>query len=424
MQAVASELEHKANQARNASRKLARISSGVKDRALDTVADGLVERSHEILSANEKDVQAGRQGGLAEALLGRLSLSEHGLASMADDVRRIAALADPVGEAFDMRVLPNGLTAGKRRVPLGVIGVIYESRPNVTIDIASLCLKSGNAVILRGGKEALNSNTALAGVIRDSIARVGVPSEAVQFIESTDRALVGQMLTMKDQIDLIVPRGSADLIRRVAAEATMPAITGGVGVCHTYVDRAANVDMAVAIANNAKVSSPYVCNAMDTLLVHSSVAPACLKQLADLWADAGVEMRCDRRALTILGPIGGVSAVPASDEDWGTEFLAMTAAIKVVDSLDEAMEHIEVHGSGHSEAIVTEDYSAAMRFLDEVDSAVVLVNASSRFNDGSQFGLGAEVAISTNKMHARGPMGLRELTSYKWTVLGSGQIRE
>lgn len=424
MHAVASELERKARDARTASRELARISSGVKDRALQAVADGLVERRREILAANEEDVRAGLQGGIAEGVLGRLTLSEDRLASMADDVRRIAALADPVGETFDMRVLPSGLRAGKRRVPLGVIGVIYESRPNVTIDIASLCLKSGNAVILRGGKEALNSNTALTDVVRDSIAREGAPPEAVQLVESTDRALVGQMLTMKDEIDLIVPRGSVDLIRRVAAEAAMPAITGGVGVCHTYVDRAANVDMAVAIANNAKVSSPYVCNAMDTLIVHASVASACLNPLAALWADSGVDMRCDRRALTILGPIEGVRAVPASDDDWGTEFLAMTAAIKVVDSLDEAMDHIEAHGSGHSDAIVTEDYSAAARFLDEVDSAVVLVNASSRFNDGGQLGLGAEVAISTNKMHARGPMGLRELTSYKWTVLGSGQIRE
>ena len=422
--AVASDLENKAAAARQASRELARVSSEVKDRALHSIAARLVQRQSDILTANERDLHAGRQGGLPEAVLGRLALDSGLLHSMAGDVRRVAALPDPIGETFDMRTLPSGLRAGRRRVPLGVIGAIYESRPNVTIDIASLCVKSGNAVILRGGKEALNSNTALAAVVKDAIADAGLPADAVQFIESTDRALVAQMLAMKEYIDLIVPRGGADLIRRVAAEAAMPAITGGVGVCHIYVDRAANIDMAVPIVDNAKVSSPYVCNAMDTVIVHSSVAPTFLQRLARVWSTQSVEMRCDRRALTILGPLEGVRTVPAADEDWGTEFLAMTAAVKVVDSLDEALEHIEDHGSGHTEAIVTENYSAAMRFLDEVDSAVVLVNASTRFNDGGELGLGAEVAISTNKMHARGPMGLRELTSYKWTVLGSGQVRD
>ena len=257
----------------------------------------------------------------------------------------------------------------------------------------------------------------------DSIAVAGVPHEAVQFIESTDRALVGRMLSMKDTIDLMIPRGGQDLVRRVAAEAAMPAITGGIGVCHTYVDKEADVDMAVGIAYNAKVQRPSVCNALDTLLVHSTIAPSYLPRIAEQWASAGVEMRCDRRALSILGPQEGLSLVAAGDDDWGTEFLSLTAAVKIVDSLDEAMEHIEVYGSGHSEAIVTEDYGAAMRFTDEMDSSAVMVNASTRFNDGAQFGLGAEVAISTNKMHARGPMGLRELTSYKWIVLGRGHIR-
>ena len=422
--AVVTELESKALAARRASRDLARASTQVKDRALNLMADGIVDRQSEILDANAKDVDAGTRGSLPEAVLGRLRLDRDGLESIARDLRRVAALSDPIGETFDMRTLPTGLQAGKRRVPLGVIGAIYESRPNVTVDIASLCLKAGNAVILRGGKEAINSNTALATVVKDAVAEAGLPADAVQFIESPDRALVAEMLKLKEYIDLIIPRGGADLIRRVAAEAAMPAITGGVGVCHVYVDRAASVDMAVPIVNNAKVTSPYVCNAMDTVIVHSSIAPAFLQRLADVWRKENVEMRCDRRALTILGPIDRVRAVPAEDEDWGTEFLAMTAAVKVVDSLDEALGHIEDHGSGHTEAIVTEDYSAAMRFLDEVDSAVVLVNASTRFNDGGELGLGAEVAISTNKMHARGPMGLRELTSYKWTVLGSGQVRE
>lgn len=418
------ELERKASEARKASLELSRISSSVKDRALHAIAHGIQEHTGEILAANEKDLNAGHLAGLADPLLSRLALSKRSLESIAADVRRIATLPDPIGEAFDLRVLPNGLRTGKRRVPLGVIGVIYESRPNVTIDIASLCLKSGNAVILRGGKEALNSNTTLTRISRESVEKEGLPPEAIQIIESTNRELVSQMLAMKDSIDLLIPRGSANLIRRVATEATMPAITGGVGVCHTYIDHTANVEMAVSIANNAKVSSPYVCNAMDTLLVHESIAPMVLDQLANFWKTSGVEMRCDDRALAIVDQIKGVDAVPASDTDWGTEFLSMTAAIKLVDSLDEAISHIEMYGSGHSDAIVTENYSSSMRFLDEVDSAVVLVNASTRFNDGGQFGLGGEVAISTNKIHARGPMGLKELTSYKWTVLGSGQIRE
>ena len=306
----------------------------------------------------------------------------------------------------------------------GVIGTIYESRPNVTIDIAVLCFKAGNAVILRGGKEAFNSNLALASLVRDCIESTGAPRDAVQFVESTDRALVGEMLAMKEHIDLMIPRGGEELVRRVAAEAAMPAITGGIGVCHTYVEGSAKIDMAVEIAYNAKVSRPSVCNALDTLLVDASVAPEFLPRIASEWSKAGVEMHCDRRALSILGRADGLKAVPATDDDWGKEFLSLTAAVKVVDSMDEALEHIEVYTSGHTEVIVTEDYTAAMRFLDEVDAGVVMVNASSRFNDGAQFGLGAEVGISTNKLHARGPMGLIELTSYKWTVLGSGQVRE
>ena len=420
---VATDLLTIGERARAAARKLARVSTQVKDEALFNVADALAARQDEVLSANKRDYDAGKQSGLSEALLDRLLVDQERLAAIAEDVLNVALLPDPVGEQFDVRTLPNGLIVGKRRVPLGVIGAIYESRPNVTVDIASLCLKSGNAVILRGGSEAFHSNTILARVVSAAMTAVGVPEDAVQFIESTDRSLVGQILSMREYIDLLIPRGGAELVRRVAEEASMPVVTGGIGVCHTYVDRSADLEKAVNIAHNAKVQRPTVCNALDTLLVHVQAAPQYLPQIAKAWAKAGVEIHADGRAMSILGPLEDKHIQPATEEDWGKEFLSLTAAVKVVDSLDEALEHIERYGSGHSEAIVTEDYSAAMRFLDEVDAAVVIVNASTRFTDGAEFGLGAEVAISTNKMHARGPMGLRELTSYKWTVLGSGQVR-
>ena len=418
------ELEVKGRAARRAARRLAIISADVKNAALHNVADGLKAREEEILAANEKDIANGRERGLEEYFLDRLLLNPERLEGLANDVRGIAALPDPIGEVIDQRNMPNGLTVGKRRVPLGVIGAIYESRPNVTIDISSLCLKSGNAIILRGGSDAINSNTALAALVKDSITDAGIPEDAVQVMETTDRAVVGQMLKAKGIIDLLIPRGSQALINRVASEATIPAITGGVGVCHTYVDRQADLEMALEIVNNAKVSRPSVCNSLDTVIVHSASASAFLPALAKRWEDAGVEMRCDTRALSLLGASAGPKAVHVTEEDWYTEHLSLTAGVRVVDSLDEALEHIDKYGSGHSEAIVTEDYRAAMRFLDEVDAGAVFVNASTRFNDGGQFGLGAEVAISTDKMHARGPMGLRELTSYKWTVLGSGHIRE
>ena len=418
------ELTAKGQAARAASRELARLSAGVKDQALFNIADALKTGEADIISANEMDLRVGREAGLTDALLDRLLLNPERLAGMASDVRAVAALPDPVGESFDVRTLPNGLQVGRRRVPLGVIGAIYESRPNITADISALCFKSGNAVILRGGSESIHSNTALAGLVRDAIDRAGAPREAVQFIGTTDRALVERMLGMKEYIDLLIPRGGADFVRYVGENAQMPVITGGIGVSHTYVDKDADLGNAVSIAYNAKVSRPTVCNALDTLLIHSEAAPRCLPAIAREWAKAGVEMRCDLRALSILGPTEALNLKPATDDDWGTEFLSLTASVRVVDSLEEALEHIEKYGSGHSEAIVTEDYSRAMRFLDDVDAAAVFVNASTRFADGGQFGLGAEVAISTNKMHARGPMGLRELTSYKWTVLGSGQVRE
>ena len=408
-------------QARGASQTLTKSSSTVKDDALLRIADGLLAGTQEILAANERDLEAGTESGLSEAALGRLMLDAKKLDGIAGDVRTIVALPDPTAESFDGHTLANGLKVSRQRVPLGVIGVIYESRPNVTVDISAICLKSGNAAILRGGKEALHSNTALARLVRDSIVAAGGPEHAVQFIESTDRSLVGHMLKMAEFIDLIIPRGGADLVRRVAREAEMPAVTGGIGVCHAYIDRAADLDMAVAIAFNAKTSSPHVCNALDTLLVHADIAPAYVPRIAARLGEAGVGLRCDQRALGMLEPSGSVTA--AAEEDWGREFLALIAAIKVVDSIDEALGHIERYGSGHTDSIITEDYTAADRFLNEVDASVVMVNASTRFNDGGQLGLGAEVAISTNKLHARGPMGLRELTSYKWTVIGEGQVR-
>ena len=424
MQTAVDELTTKARAAKKAAREVARLSGQVKDRALLNIADSLKSRQEEVLRANEKDYEAGRRDGLSEALLDRLLLTPDRLEGVAADVRNVVTLPDPVGEVLDMRTMPNGLQVGRRRVPLGVIGAIYESRPNVTVDISVLCLKSGNAILLRGGKESVHSNTILAGLIKEAISEAGMPSDAVQIIESTDRALVGRMLKAKEYIDLIIPRGGQELIRRVAEEAAMPAITGGIGVCHTYVDRSAAVDMAVNIVFNAKVQRPSVCNAMDTMIVHSAIAPKYLPRIAERFVEADVEMRCDPRALSVIGPMNGVRAVPATEEDWSTEYLSLTAGVRVVDSFDEALDHIERYGSGHSDAIVTEDYAAAMRFLNEVDSSAVFVNASTRFNDGAEFGLGAEVAISTDKYHARGPMGLRELTSYKWTVIGGGHIRQ
>lgn len=418
------EVTVKAKAARAASRLLSRMSADVKNRALLNIAAALESQQAPILKANQEDYAAAQKDGMNDAMLDRLLLDPKRLAGMAEDVRRVAALPDPVGESLDMNTLPNGLMVSKRRVPLGVIASIYESRPNVTVDISVLCLKSGNACLLRGGKESLKSNTALVNLIRDAIGQAGMTPEVVQFVDNTDRALVDVILGMKEHIDLIIPRGGTGLINFVKENAAMPAITGGVGVCHTYVDSAADLDKASNIIFNAKVQRPTVCNALDTVLVHSDVATKCLPLVANALAVAGVELHCDVRALSALGPNPGIEAMPANEDDWGREFLSLTAAVKVVDSLDEALEHIETYGSGHSEAIITEDYSAAMRFLDEVDAAAVFVNASTRFTDGSQLGLGAEVGISTQKFHARGPMGLRELTSYKWVIMGNGQVRE
>ena len=414
----------KAQAARRASRLLARMSTNVKNRALLNIAEALESQQGPILEANQRDYRAAKEDGLNDAMLDRLLLTPQRLNSMAQDVRSVAALPDPIGEIMDVTSLPNGLSASRRRVPLGVISSIYESRPNVTVDISILCLKSGNACLLRGGKESLESNSALVSLIHRALSEAGMTPDAVQFVDNTDRSLVDAILGMKEYIDLVVPRGGPGLIQFVRDHATMPAITGGIGVCHTYVDRMADLEMASNIIYNAKVQRPTVCNALDTVLVHSEIATQCLPRLAKGLAVAGVELHCDIRAMSALGPNPGIDVVPANEEDWGQEFLSLTAAVRVVDSLDEALAHIETYGSGHSEAIITEDYSAAMRFLDEVDAAAVFVNASTRFTDGSQLGLGAEVGISTQKFHARGPMGLRELTSYKWVIMGTGQIRE
>lgn len=409
--------------ARSASRQVARLSSGVKNAALQNLAESLENDSDALLRANADDCADARASGLSEAMIDRLILTPDRLRGTAAEQRKVASLPDPVGETLEMNTLPNGMVVGRRRIPLGVIASIYESRPNVTVDIFGLCFKSGNACLLRGGKEALRSNTELVRMIRRALSEAGAPEEAVQFVDNPDRSLVDAMLKMDRYIDLIVPRGGDGLVRFVGENATMPAVTGGVGVCHTYVDRAADIDMAANVTINAKVRRPYICNALDTLLVHSAVAMEGLPRIAAGLAASGVELHCDSRALSILGPGVAGNVKPAEEEDWGREFLALAAAVKVVDSMDEALEHIETYGSGHSEAIITEDYSAAMRFLDEVDAAAVYVNASTQFTDGGQFGLGAEVGISTQKMHARGPMGLRELTSYKWVIMGNGQVR-
>jgi glutamate-5-semialdehyde dehydrogenase len=423
MEQAIRELEAKARAAKSAAHRMAYLSTEIKNQALQNIVKELLGREKEILTANKADYKDSEASGMNAAWLDRLMLNPGRIQAMASDVLTIAGLADPTGEVFNMRTLPNGLQVGKKRVPLGVIGAIYESRPNVTIDIAALCLKSGNAVILRGGKEALRSNSVLAKAVQDAATRAGVPEGAVQFIDNPNHALVKHFLQMNEYIDLMIPRGNVELIKFVAENARMPVVTGGIGVCHTFIDKTADLEKATAIAYNAKVSRPTVCNALDALLVHKDVAAKFLPMVAAEWAKAGVEMRCDERTMTLLKPISGLKLAPATQSDSGKQFLALIALVRVVDSLDEALAHIEKYGVGHSEAIVTEDYTNAQRFLNEVDAAVVYVNASTRFTDGAQFGLGAEVAISTQKMHARGPMGLKELTSYKWIVLGSGQVR-
>ena len=409
--------------ARKASRKLARLSTEDKNRVLLNLAGLLRSDQADVLSANLSDYQEAKSDGMDESLLDRLLLTSERLNGTADEVQRVAELTDPIGEVIETNSQPNGLITSRRRVPLGVVGSIYEARPNVTVDIFGLCLKSGNACILRGGKETIRSNTALVTMLRKALSDAGVTTDAVQFVDNPDRALVDHLLKMNEYIDLLVPRGGASLVKFVAENATMPAVTGGIGVCHTYVDRAADLKMAAEIVHNAKVRRPSICNALDTVLVHLEIAADGLPLIAKELTASGVELHCDNRALSILGPDAPDLAMPANEDDWGKEFLSLTAAVKVVDSLDDALKHIETYGSGHSEAIITEDDAAATRFLGEVDAAAVYVNASTQFTDGGQFGLGAEVGISTQKFHARGPMGLKELTSYKWVIVGKGHVR-
>jgi glutamate-5-semialdehyde dehydrogenase len=412
------ELLEKAAAAKTASIALAQLSSDVKNRALGAIARAI--RGHEaaILAANAEDCAHAPE----RIEIDRLRLTPERVASLAHDVEAVAKLHDPVGEVFDAVLRPNGLKVSKRRVPFGVVGVVYESRPNVTSDVAALCLKTGNAVVLRGGKEALNSNRAIVAAIHEGLSAAGLPESAVQLITSTDRTLVQRMLKLRQYLDVIVPRGGQGLIQATIENATVPVIETGAGVCHTYVDAAADLDMATRIVHNAKVRRPTICNALDTVLVHRSIAASWLPKIAASWSQVPVELHADPEAARML-EAAGVSYVPASPEDWGREFLSLAAAVKVVGSLDEALEHIRAHGSGHSEAIVTSDAAAASRFLNEVDAAAVFVNASTQFTDGGEFGLGAEVGISTQKLHARGPMGLQALTTYKWIIEGTGQTR-
>jgi glutamate-5-semialdehyde dehydrogenase len=407
-----------AERAKAASRSLGTVRGAAKDAWLARAADDLMARGEEVLAANVLDIEAAPGYGLSAAAVDRLRLDRRRLGEIADALRAVRALPDPVGEVVQSSVRPNGLEARQVRVPLGVILFLYESRPNVTADAAALCVKSGNAVILRGGKEALHSNRALHGILADALEPSGLPRDAVQLVNTTDRGAVGHLLGMADAIDLAIPRGGESLIRRVAAEARMPVLKHYQGNCHIYVDSDVDDAMAERVVVNAKAQRPGVCNAVETLLVHRDVAPRFLPRVAEALRAAGVALRGDARARAIEPDMS-----PAEPADWDTEYLDLILAVGVVDSLDAALAHIARHGSGHTEAILTRDLAAARRFVAEVDSSCVLVNASTRFNDGGQLGLGAEIGISTDKFHARGPCGLRELMSTKWIVFGDGQIR-
>ncbi|HSH69106.1 MAG TPA: glutamate-5-semialdehyde dehydrogenase [Deferrisomatales bacterium] len=405
--------------ARQASRALARLSSRTKDDALRAMAEGLEAARAELQQVNRRDLDAARTAGLSAAMIDRLTLSDGVIAGMAQGLREVAALPDPVGEVTGMWKRPNGLMVGKKRIPLGVIAMIYESRPNVTADAGGLCLKAGNAIILRGGHEALHSSLAIAAVL-DRVGRAaGIPEGAIQVVATTDRAAVGELLQLDRHIDLVIPRGGEGLIRYVTENSRIPVIQHFKGVCHVFVDASADLERAEAIVMNGKVQRPGVCNALETLLVHRDVADVFLPRVGRALAAAGVEIRGCPETLKRIG-----GAVPASDEDWDAEYLDLILAVRVVNSLDGAMDHIAAHGSLHTEAIVTGDYTSSQRFLDEVDASCVLVNASTRFNDGQQLGLGAEIGIATTKLHSYGPMGLEDLTTTKFIVCGQGQIRE
>jgi glutamate-5-semialdehyde dehydrogenase len=404
--------------ARAASRVLASASTAAKNAALESVAAAIIRDEKSLLAANAQDVAGARSAGSDAAFVDRLTLKSSNVAAMAGGLREIAALADPVGEISELKYRPSGIQVGHMRVPLGVVGIVYESRPNVTADAAALCLKSGNASILRGGSEALHSNLAIAKCVREGLSVAGLPEDAVQLIATTDRAVVGLLATMDKYVDVLIPRGGKGLIQRVADEATVPVLKHLDGVCHVFIDEHADPDMAIRIADNAKTQRYSPCNTMETLLVHERIASRVLPALAQIYTAKGVELRGDPGARAIVPAMKA-----ATEEDWSTEYLGPILSVRVVASLDAAMDHIARYGSQHTDAIVTGHYGNAMRFLREVDSSSVMVNASTRFADGFEYGLGAEIGISTNKLHARGPVGLEGLTSRKWVVLGSGQIR-
>lgn len=406
--------------ARAASRAMARATSAQKDDALERIARRVEAAVDAILEANAKDVEIARASGRDAAFLDRLALTPERVKQMAEGVRQVRALPDPVGVVTDLRPRPTGIQVGRMRMPLGVIAMIFEARPNVTVDAAALAIKSGNALVLRGGSEAIRSNLALASIVREALREAGLPADGVQMIEDTDRALVGELIRAREWVDVLIPRGGKSLIARLAAEATVPMIKHLDGVCTTYVDRDADLEMAVRVVDNAKTQRYAPCNATENLLVHREVAFKVLPPLARIFHDKNVEMRCDELSRRIVEETG-MSALDATPEDWDTEYNAPIIAIKVVESLDEAIDFIAAHGSGHTDAIITESARAAERFLREVDSSSVMVNASTRFADGFEYGLGAEIGISTDKLHVRGPVGLEGLTSEKWIVLGHGE---
>lgn len=405
-------------QARTASRAMAMADTNAKNRALENIATAILLDTRKLIAENEKDIAAAKQNGLDAASIDRLTLTAKTIQGMAEGLRQIAALPDPIGEISDMKYRPSGIQVGKMRVPLGVIGIIYESRPNVTADAAGLCLKSGNAAILRGGSEAIHSNRAIAACVLQGLREAGLPETAVQVVNTTDRAAVGELITMKEYVDVIVPRGGKGLIARISDEAKVPVIKHLDGICHVYIDDEADMEKAVRIADNAKTHRYGVCNAMETLLVNAGVATKVLPELCKIYLNKGVELRGDTSARALVPQMK-----EATEEDWRTEYLAPILSVRVVENLDEAISHINTYSSQHTDSIVTENYSKAMRFLREVDSASVMVNASTRFADGFEYGLGAEIGISTDKIHARGPVGLEGLTSQKYIVLGNGQIR-
>jgi glutamate-5-semialdehyde dehydrogenase len=419
MEDIAAYVVAKANDVKIAAPRLAVLPSEVKNTALTAMADALIEHAETIIQANKKDLDAGRNNGLTDAMLDRLTLDQARIKQMANGLREVAALPDPVGQITNMTRRPGDFLVGRMRVPIGVIGIVYESRPNVTADAAALCIKSGNPVLLKGGSEAIHSNVAIAHILDEAGRKAGLPENCVVLLESTDRKAVTHMLQQDQAIDLIIPRGGEGLIRFVTETSRIPVIKHDKGLCHTYIDRAADLDMAINITVNAKAQRPSGCNALETLLVHREVAEPLLPRLAERLKEAGVTVHACPNSLQRMP-----GAIPVTDADWDTEWLTLEMSVKVVDSYEEALDHIQAHGSKHTEVIITQDHATAMRFLREVDAASVQVNASSRLHDGSVFGLGAEIGISTSRIHARGAMGLEELTCQKFVVLGDGQIRE